>query len=121
MMTKLKSDMDKELTILMNSDQPASEDKSSSGLKNHQIAQTKAQIKNLEEQMKSVVFLLMQCQIGLETCGEVLLTHEQDEPDEPTTFSIDHRPGYDFYSAESSESVLTHRKRTDTERTETES
>lgn len=123
-MTKLKSEMDKELKILMSSGRSGSEEKSS-GLKNHQIAQTRAQIKNLEEQMKSVVFLLMQCQIGLETCGEVVLTHEEPEHagivDEPTTFSIDHRPGFEIYPAESSDSVLTHRKRTDTEKTETES
>ena len=121
MMTKLKSEMDKELKILMSSDQPASEERSP-GLKNHQIVQTKAQIKNLEEQMKSVVFLLMQCQIGLETCGEVILTPQHNgmiATDKPATFSIDHS-GFESYPEESSGSILTHRKRTDTEKTETE-
>ena len=99
----------------------ASDDKSS-GLKNHQIAQTKAQIKNLEEQMKSVVFLLMQCQIGLETCGEAGLAHEALEhtsirSDELTTFPID--PSFEL-NPEQSNNVLTHRKRSDTEKTQTD-
>ncbi len=127
MMTKLKTEMDKELEILVSSVQP-SEDKSSC-FKNHsQVSQLKSQIKNLEEQMKSVVFLLMQCQIGLETCGDLHQGQNLQEADSQFTtagpgaelpspeFSID--PSFEPKSMVNS--VLTHRKRTDTEKTETE-
>lgn len=70
MMTKIKCELDKELEICASS----SNDNSNSNNINEKREQNEAhlisQIKHLEEQMKGVVFLLMQCQIGLETCGD---------------------------------------------------
>jgi hypothetical protein len=42
--------------------------------------QIKSQISHLEDQMQSVMFLLMQCQVGLEHCQE-LLTNENSKDD----------------------------------------
>jgi hypothetical protein len=67
MMSKLKADLDHELVSVK-----AQNNKSSA----HQVDQIKMQIKHHEEQMKCVMFLLMQCQIGLENCTESLNNSE---------------------------------------------
>lgn len=67
MMTKLKFDLEKELESLtkvkLNSKKPAASTV-------HQEDQLKSQIKHLDDQIRCVLFLLMQCQIGLDNCLE---------------------------------------------------
>lgn len=69
MMSRLKCDLDKELEALVSVSTDV--DKGyKPNLQNNKESQLRSQINHLEEQMKGVVFLLMQCQIGLETLGE---------------------------------------------------
>jgi hypothetical protein len=78
MMTKLKSDLDKELAGVLKAKQTSktsrADDRKSQVLASQQEEQLKSQIKHLEDQIKCVVFLLMQCQIGLENCNDALMS-----------------------------------------------
>ena len=80
MMTKLKQDLEKELEAELKSKESKSKSKN---LKNvlasatvggyipsNQEYQIRSQIKHLDDQIKCVAFLLMQCQIGLENCSD---------------------------------------------------
>jgi len=64
MMTRLKIDLEKELEVCM-------AESTAKDMQSHKQAQVRSQIKHLEDQMKCVVFVLMQCQIGLESCSEM--------------------------------------------------
>ena len=84
MMTKIKSELDKELKLCLSSSNDNSNNITSTERRQNNEAHLKSQIKHLEEQMKGVVFLLMQCQIGLETCVDqpqikVYLSDERDK------------------------------------------
>ena len=68
MMTKLKCDLENEIDTVLSSS-PTNE--SNKKQQEHNIRQIRSQINHLDEQMKCVVFLLMQYQIGLETCGDM--------------------------------------------------
>ncbi len=76
MMSKLKTDLEKELDLAGEEDKGllriakgASSNGASKKFLNKE-EQIKMQIKHLDEQMKGVVFLLMQCQIGLEMIND---------------------------------------------------
>lgn len=66
MMTKIRFDLEKELEIVTKS--------KLNSKKTNQIAQQedqlKSQIKHVDDQLRCVLFLLMQCQIGLENCND---------------------------------------------------
>ncbi len=68
MMTRLKSDLEKELETCAGD--------------NHKEAQIKSEIKHLEDQMKCVVFVMMQCQLGLETCIDTRTGDEASDGNE---------------------------------------
>ena len=81
MMTKLKMELEKELGAAGGAAQ--SSNRNSGPIYQEKI---RSQIKHLEDQMKCVVFLLMQCQIGLESCNEpstaVILNSRPQRPAE---------------------------------------
>ena len=80
MMTKIKQDLDKELEAELKSKASKSKSRNlknvltsaSTGvsLPSHHEYQIRSQIKHLDDQIKCVAFLLMQCQIGLENCND---------------------------------------------------
>ena len=73
MMTKLKMELERELEAAGRKDEAGGGGGSS---RNSMVYQERlrSQVKHLEDQMKCVVFLLMQCQIGLESCNEPATT-----------------------------------------------
>lgn len=99
MMTKLKSDLESELN---KSPRPSGRDHN--GRKKderltHQEEQIKLQVKHLDDQIKCVVFLLMQCQIGLENINDTnnvisdnFLSNENDQKQSGTTTEAPPRP-----------------------------
>ena len=80
MMTKIKQDLDKELEVELKSKASKAKFKSiknalttnstKASLPTHHEYQIKSQIKHLDDQIKCVAFLLMQCQIGLDNCND---------------------------------------------------
>ena len=71
MMTRLKMDLEKDLNdssfSLIASEEASNISTNNSETRQH-INGLKIQIKHIDEQMRCVQFLLMQCQIGLENC-----------------------------------------------------
>jgi hypothetical protein len=67
MMSKIKQELDRELALATNNN---IDNKIKSGAKTQQENQIRSQIKHLDDQIKCVAFLLMQCQIGLENCSD---------------------------------------------------
>ena len=82
MMTRLKSDLEKELDAnlknkplkvtksFLSGSSSTESSRKALNISNQQESQLRSQIKHLDDQMRCVVFLLMQCQIGLENCNE---------------------------------------------------
>ena len=87
MMTKIKEELEKELEIELKSKLGKTKSKqfkhvlssaslSGASFPSQNEHQIKSQIKHLDDQIKCVAFLLMQCQIGLENCNDILVTRE---------------------------------------------
>jgi hypothetical protein len=74
MMTKLKTDLDRELDSMTSAINFSIENNSSNNNTNNtnniKMKHLTSKIKHLEDQMKCIVFLMMQYQIGLENCSE---------------------------------------------------
>ena len=100
MMTKIKEELEKELDVELKAKsvksrmRPLKHVLSTASLHggsmpNQQEYQIRSQIKHLDDQIKCVAFLLMQCQIGLENCNDILVsgvtaTIVQQQPQEAT-------------------------------------
>lgn len=96
MMSKLKLDLETELKNLNQSTNYSTSKLDSSSInrlkaKQQQELNLKSQIKHLNEQMKGVVFLLMQCQIGLENCNDMAAAKNETTKsvDQPISVLID--------------------------------
>ncbi len=80
MMKKLKSDHEKELDQILKSKKNRVQKTflNSAGLFNQKEERLRSEIKHTDEQMKCVMFLLMQCQIGLDNCIDLQSLNQQN-------------------------------------------
>ena len=84
MMQRLKSDYEKELDgILKSKKNRVAKSFLNTSVFNQKEERIRSEIKHTEEQMKCVVFLLMQCQIGLSNCIDLQSANETKSTGSP--------------------------------------